>query len=197
MKGVTATMKLVLASNNKNKLREVREILEPKGFEVLSLEECNVHTDVEETGTTFEENATIKAKAIYGITKLPCIADDSGLEVAYLNREPGVYSHRYAGENANDHDRCNLILSKLENVPIDLREARFVCAMCYIDANGVAKTVQGTVEGYIGYEERGANGFGYDPIFMYGDKSFAELTADEKNAISHRSNALKKLVEIL
>lgn len=190
-------MKIVLASNNKNKLREIREILEPMSFEVLSLKDCDINIDIAETGTTFEENATIKAKAIYDMTKLPCIADDSGLEVAYLHREPGIYSSRYAGENASDHDRCNLILSKLENVPIELREARFVCAMCYINADGEIKTVRGTVEGYIGFEEKGENGFGYDPIFMYGSKSFAELSADEKNSISHRSNALKKLVEIL
>lgn len=190
-------MRIVLASNNKNKLREIKEILSPKGFEVVSLADCGIDIDIEETGTTFQENATIKAKAIYEMTKLPCIADDSGLEVAYLNREPGVYSHRYAGENATDDDRCNLILKKLENVPIELREARFVCAMCYINADGEVKNVQGTVEGYIGFEKRGSNGFGYDPIFMYGSKSFAELSADEKNEISHRSNALKKLVEIV
>ena len=190
-------MKIILASNNKNKLREIREILEPRGFEVLSLDDCNINIDIEENGSTFEENASIKAKAIFNLTKLPCIADDSGLEVAYLNREPGVYSHRYAGEDANDHDRCNLILSKLENVPIELREARFVCAMCYINAQGEAKTVRGICEGYIGFEEKGNNGFGYDPIFMYGTKSFAELSADEKNSISHRSDALKKLIEFL
>ena len=190
-------MKIILASNNKNKLREFREILQPRGFEVLSLSDCNINIDIEETGTTFVENATIKAKTIYNMTKLPCIADDSGLVVAYLNREPGIYSSRYAGENASDHDRCNLILSKLENVPIELRESRFVCAICYINANGEVKTVSGTCEGYIGFEEKGQNGFGYDPIFMYGAKSFAELSAEEKNLISHRSNALKKLVEIL
>lgn len=190
-------MKIVLASNNQNKLRETKEILEPKGFEVLSLRDCGVDVEVEETGTTFEENATLKARAVYETVKLPCIADDSGLEVSYLNREPGVYSHRYAGEGADDHDRCNLILSKLENVPIELRQARFVCAICYVDADGEAKTVRGTCEGYIGYEERGTNGFGYDPIFMYGGKSFAELSAEEKNAVSHRSNALKRLVAIL
>lgn len=190
-------MKIILASNNKNKLREVREILEPLNFEILSLSDCNIDTDIEETGKTFEENATIKAKAIHEMTKLPCIADDSGLEVAYLNREPGVYSHRYAGENATDHDRCNLILSKLENVPIELREARFVCAICYINDKGEVETVRGTCDGYIGFEEKGHNGFGYDPIFMYGSKSFAELSAEEKNSISHRSDALKKLVEIL
>jgi len=190
-------MKIVLASNNKNKLREIRDILTPRGFEVLSLKDCNIDIDIAETGTTFEENATIKAKTIYDITKLPCIADDSGLEVAYLNRAPGVYSHRYAGENATDHDRCMKILSELERVPIDEREARFVCAICYINADGLAKTVRGICEGYIGFEPRGENGFGYDPIFMYGSKSFAQLSAEEKNSISHRSNALKKLVEIL
>lgn len=190
-------MKIVLASNNKHKLREIREILTPKGYEVLSLESCGINSDIEETGTTFEENATIKAKAVHEMTSLPCIADDSGLEVAYLHREPGVYSHRYAGEDATDHDRCSLILSKLKNVPIELREARFVCAICYVNDRGEVKTVRGTCDGYIGFEEKGHNGFGYDPIFMYGSKSFAELSAEEKNSISHRSNALKKLVEIL
>lgn len=190
-------MKVVLASNNKNKLREISEMLSPLGFDVVSLKDCGIDVEVEETGSTFEENATIKAKAIYDMTKLPCIADDSGLEVDYLNRAPGVYSHRYAGENASDDDRCNKILNELHNVPIEQRTARFVCSICYIDSNGTIKVVRGTCEGYIGFEQRGSNGFGYDPIFMYGDRSFAELSAEEKNSVSHRHNALKKFLELL
>ncbi len=185
--------KIILATNNKNKLREVREMLEPIGFEVFSQMEVGADIEVDETGTTFEENAFLKAKAVFDLTGLPCIADDSGLEVDFLNGEPGVYSARYAPEE----ERCSKILSKLDGVPDEKRTARFVSSICFIDADGNSHTVRGTVEGKIGYEELGTNGFGYDPIFMYSCKSFAELSADEKNAVSHRSVALKKLTELL
>lgn len=190
-------LKVVLASNNKNKLIEIKKILLPLGFEVISQSEAGVNIEVEETGTTFEENALLKAKAIHAICKEAVIADDSGLEVDFLNKAPGVYSHRYAGENANDTDRCNKILSELQGVPLEKRTARFVCVIQFIDKYGVIKTARGECEGIIGTEISGNNGFGYDPIFMVGDKSFAEISSDEKNKISHRANALLKLTEIL
>lgn len=184
---------IILATNNVNKLREVHEILEPIGFKIISQADAGVDIEVDETGATFEENAYLKAKAVFDITGLPCIADDSGLEVDFLNGEPGVYSARYAPKG----QRCNTIISKLDGIPDEKRTARFVSCMCFIDANGKSYTVRGTVEGKIGYEKKGANGFGYDPIFMYGNKSFSELLPDEKNAVSHRSKALKKLLELL
>lgn len=181
-------MKLILASNNKNKLREFREILEPIGFEVISQSEAGADIEVEETGSTFEENAYLKCKAIYDIFKIPVISDDSGLEVDALNGAPGIYSARYAEEGK----RCARVLSEMENVPDEKRTARFKCSICYIDEKGESHIVTGSCEGKIGYEKRGTNGFGYDPIFMYGDRSFAELSADEKNKVSHRSDALEK-----
>lgn len=118
------------------------------------------------------------------------------MEVDYLNKAPGVYSHRYAGENASDHDRCMKILDELDGVEAEKRTARFVCSIAYIDENGIPFTVRGTCEGHIGFEERGSNGFGYDPIFMVGDKSFAEIPPEEKNAVSHRANAFRALIEM-
>lgn len=190
-------MKIILASNNKNKLREMREILSPLGCEVLSQSEAGVNLDVEENGATFEENALLKAKAVHELCREAVFADDSGLEVDALGGKPGVYSHRYAGENATDADRCNKLLHELKDVPDEKRTARFVCAIQFINADGEAMTVRGECEGKIGYEARGENGFGYDPVFMTGKKSFAELSAEEKNQISHRAVALKKLKELL
>ena len=190
-------MKIILASNNKNKILEFKQILSPLGYDVISQSEAGVNIEVEENGTTFEENSMIKAKAVYDIAKMAVTADDSGLEVDYLDKAPGVYSHRYAGENATDKDRCRKILSELEGVSDDNRTARFVCVISYIDNNGNASVLKGECEGIIGREMKGDNGFGYDPIFMIGDRSFAEISADEKNSISHRANALKKLTEKL
>lgn len=192
-------MKLILASNNKNKLREIKQIIEPFGFEVLSLKDVNVTADPEETGTTFEENAHIKAEYLYNTFngKYAVIADDSGLEVDYLNKAPGIYSARYGGENATDEEKCSKIISELKGVPKEKRTARFVCVICFIDCDGNSYTVRGECEGYIGFEPKGENGFGYDPIFMYGENSFAEISADMKNKISHRSDALRKFTEII
>ncbi|MBR3024149.1 MAG: XTP/dITP diphosphatase [Oscillospiraceae bacterium] len=185
-------MKVILASNNKHKLEEIKKILTPLGYEVVSQAEAGVDIDVEETGTTFEENAALKAQAVYDLTKTAVISDDSGLEVDYLNGAPGVYSHRYAGENATDADRCAKLLSELNGVETEKRTARFVCVLCFIDDKGEKLVIRGTVEGIIGTEPKGENGFGYDPVFMYGDRSFAELSAEEKNSVSHRADALKK-----
>lgn len=190
-------MKIILASNNKNKIFELKQILSPLGYEIISQSEAGVNIEVEENGTTFEENSMIKAKAVYEISKMSVIADDSGLEVDYLGKAPGVYSHRYAGENATDKDRCEKILNELNGIPDEKRTARFVCVISYIDSNGNASVLRGECEGVIGREMKGDNGFGYDPIFMIGDKSFAEISSEEKNKISHRANALKKLTEKL
>ena len=189
--------KIVLASNNNHKLLEISEMLKPLGYTVISQSQAGISLDVEETGTTFEENSLLKARAIYGVCKTAVIADDSGLEVDYLNKAPGVYSSRYAGENATDKEKCAKLLRELEGVPKKNRTARFVSVICYIDENGKENIVRGECEGYIGIEPQGKNGFGYDPIFMYGDKTFAEISAEEKNSISHRANALKKFVELL
>ncbi len=190
-------MKLVLASNNKNKLREFKEILEPLGFNVTSQGEEGISLDPDETGTTFEENSFIKAKALYDVVNCPVVADDSGLEVDALGGEPGVYSARYGGPKADDIDRCYIVIDKLKGVPDEKRTARFVAVITYIDENGEAHQFRGTMEGRIGYERLGEHGFGYDPIFMVGDKSTAEIEPDEKNAISHRGNALRMLKEYL
>jgi len=190
-------MKLVLASNNKNKLDEIIKIMKPLGYEVISQSDAGIDINVEETGVTFEENALLKAREIYKILKLPVIADDSGLEVDYLNGKPGVYSHRYAGKNANDRDRCEKILSELAGVKEEKRSARFVAVIVFIDSNGSEYVAKGTCEGKISYEMIGENGFGYDPIFIYKEKSFAEIPQVEKNKVSHRSNALKNLINIL
>ena len=186
--------KMILASGNPHKLREFREILEPLGCEVISQHDAGIDIDPEENGTTFLENSAIKARAIYEIAKTAVIADDSGIEVDYLGGEPGVYSARYGGTR-DDKAHNDLVLKKLDGVPDEKRTARFVCAITYIDENGAESQFLGKFEGRIGYEERGKNGFGYDPIFMVGDISSAEMTPDEKNAVSHRGKALRLLAE--
>lgn len=190
-------MKLILASNNKDKLREFKEILEPLGFEIKSQREEGIDIEAEETGETFFENSAIKAQAVYDIAHCPVIADDSGLEVDYLGGEPGVYSARYGGEEVDDIGRCYLVLDKLTGVPDEKRTARFVAVISYIDENGKLSQFRGTIEGRIGYDRRGEHGFGYDPIFMVGDKSTAEISPEEKNKISHRGKALMMLKEFL
>lgn len=184
--------KLVMATNNANKLREAREILAPLGIEVISQREAGADCEPEENGTTFAENALIKAKAVYDAVKLPTIADDSGLCVNALDGRPGVYSARYASKG----QECQKLLDEMKDVPDDKRTASFQCTIAYIDENGET-TMSGECRGAIGYEMRGTNGFGYDPVFMVGERTMAELTADEKNAISHRGAALKALYDYL
>ena len=186
-------MKICAATGNAGKLRELRRILEAQGHEVVSQKELGITIEPEETGTTFAENAELKARAFYEKTGKPVLADDSGLAVDALNGAPGVYSHRYAGENATDADRCAKLLQELSGVPEQQRTARFLCAMCYIDATGDAHSFLGKVEGIIGMVPEGENGFGYDPVFRYQGKSFAVLTAEEKNAVSHRADALRQV----
>ncbi|MBQ9375755.1 MAG: RdgB/HAM1 family non-canonical purine NTP pyrophosphatase [Ruminococcus sp.] len=190
-------MRIILATNNKNKLREISQILSPLGYEVVTQSDAGINIEVDETGVTFAENAYLKAKAIFDLTDNCCVlADDSGLMIDYLNGEPGVYSARYGGTK-NDKDHNDLVLKKLSGVPDEKRTARFVCAMCFIKADGEVIAVEGKCEGKIAAEPSGENGFGYDPIFMFGDKSFAEIPADEKNRVSHRANAIKMLLQSL
>lgn len=186
---------LVIASNNAGKLREIREILAPFGIEAISQRAAGFDAEVEETGTTFAENAKLKAQAVYAVLHHPVIADDSGLEIDALDGAPGVYSHRFAGENATDAQRMEKVLELLGDLPPEKRTARFVCVLCYLDENGKEQLFSGTCEGRIGTQPLGENGFGYDPVFCVGEKTMAQMTEDEKNRISHRGNALSKLQE--
>lgn len=191
-------MKILIATHNKHKLAEMSRILEPMGYEAVTDTDLGfVLTEAEENGTTFLENARIKAESGCKESGIPCIADDSGLCVDYLDGEPGVYSARYSGEHGDDKANNEKLLSKLSGVPDEKRTARFVCAICVSFPDGSEITAEGICEGRIGYEYRGNNGFGYDPLFMVGDKSFAELSAEQKDAVSHRGNALKKLEKLL
>ena len=191
-------MKFIIATHNMKKQAEMQRILSPLGVEVLTAEMAGVTlTDVEETGATFEENAVLKAENGCSESGLPCIADDSGLSVDFLGGEPGVYSARYCGKHGDDEANIQKLLKKLEGVPEEKRAARFVSVVCVCFPDGRKLTVDGKCEGKIGFEKHGDNGFGYDPVFMVGKKSFAELSADEKDKISHRGNALRKLAQVL
>lgn len=185
--------KLVMATNNANKLREVREILSPLGIEVISQRDAGADTEPEENGLTFAENALIKAKAVYDAVKLPVIADDSGLCVDALGGRPGIYSARYAPKG----EECEKLLSELDGLEREKRTARFMCCIAFIDENGEASVMDGSCEGFIGYEQKGTNGFGYDPVFVYGERTLAEISSEEKNKISHRAAALEKLYDFL
>ena len=191
-------MKVIIATKNEGKVREFQELLKPYGFEPVSMTQAGVDIEIIEDGETFEENAHIKAKAVRAATGLPVIADDSGLEVEFLGGAPGIYSARYAGENATDKERNEKLLDEMYGVDRPLRNARFVCAIYFILDDKREYCVTGTLEGYIGDEPVGSGGFGYDPIFMLEDeRSLAELDESEKNEISHRANAMRKLAEEL
>lgn len=191
-------MKILIATHNKHKLTEMARILEPMGYEVVTDTDIGISlTEVEENGKTFLENARIKSESGCKESGLPCIADDSGLCVDALNGEPGVYSARYSGEHGDDAANNEKLLFNLKDVADENRTARFVCAICVSFPDGSEIIAEGACEGKIGYEYRGNNGFGYDPLFMVGDKSFAEFSAEQKDAVSHRGNALKKLKELL
>ena len=191
--------KIVFATGNAGKLREIREIMEGTEVEVLSMKEAGIPVDVVEDGTTFEENALIKAKAIAAYTDAIVLADDSGLEVDYLDKAPGVYSARFMGEDTSYDIKNQAIIDKLEGVPKAQRTARFVCVIAAVLPDGRSMTTRQTMEGYIGYHAEGENGFGYDPIFMldeYGCSS-AAISREEKNAISHRGKALRAMKKLL
>ena len=185
-------MKILIATHNKHKLQEMARILEPMGYEVITDTDLGIElTEAEENGTTFIENARIKSRSGCLESGVACIADDSGLCVDALDGAPGVYSARYSGEHGNDEENNKKLLSELKDVSKENRTAHFACAICVTFPDGNEITAMGKCEGYIGYEKRGSNGFGYDPLFMVGDKSFAELSAHEKDAISHRGKALR------
>lgn len=190
-------MKIIAATNNKGKLREFGEILSPLGFEVVSLHEAGIYAEVEETGSTFEENALIKARAVLLLSNLPVIADDSGLCVDALKGKPGVMSARWAGEGATDAQRIDKLLRELEGT--EDRSARFVSVVAFVDTDGTAITAEGSVEGSILYKPVGNNGFGYDPVFLCTElqKTFAELSDEQKNSVSHRGRALRALSGML
>lgn len=185
--------KIIFATGNQDKMREIREILKDLDANIVSLKEAGIKLDVEENGTTFEENAVIKAKAAAKMTDAIVLADDSGLEIDYLNKEPGVYSARYLGEDTSYDVKNQALLDRLSGVPKESRTARFVCAVAAVFPDGEVIVKRGTIEGYIGEKPEGENGFGYDPIF-YVEKyncSTAALSREQKNAISHRGNALR------
>lgn len=187
--------RLIIASNNAHKIGEIKNILKDLEYCILSLNEAGIDIDVEESGSTFEENSYIKAKAIFDLSGEAVLADDSGLEVYALNGAPGVYSARFAGEHGNDRKNNGRLLELLEDIPDEKRGARFASAIVMLTPDGDKFIGKGYVEGKIGYKEKGSNGFGYDPLFIVPElgKTFAELTPDEKNSISHRKRALEDL----
>lgn len=191
--------KIIFATGNAGKMKEIRMILaglriNGEAAEILSMKEAGIDTEIIEDGRTFAENAIIKAKAVAACAEGAIVlADDSGLEIDYLNKEPGIYSARYLGEDTSYHEKNANLLSRLTGVPEEERTARFVCAIACVLPGGAVMTEEAAIEGRIGYEEKGRNGFGYDPIFIvpgYG-KSTAQLTEEEKNGISHRGKALR------
>lgn len=191
-------MRVVLASKNKHKLVEISKITEKFGFELVLQSELGVDIDVEETGSTFEENSLLKAEAVMKATGLPALADDSGIAVDALNGEPGIYSARYGfDESLDDWGRLLLLLKNTEHIPDGQRQAQFVCVISFITPDGKVIQARGEIHGELTREPAGENGFGYDPIFYYPPlgKTTAELTPEEKNEVSHRANALKLFYE--
>ena len=191
--------RIVFATGNAGKIKEIRMIMEDTGMEVVSMKDAGIMADIDENGKTYEENALIKARAVAAFTNDIVMADDSGLEIDYLNKEPGVYSARYMGEDTSYDIKNNNLIERLDGVPKEKRTARFVCAIAAVLPDGKELVTRQTMEGYIGWEIAGTNGFGYDPIFYldeYGCSS-AELTPQQKNAISHRGKALRAMKEML
>ena len=191
-------MKVILASKNPHKLVEISQITEKFGIELVLQSQLGIDIDVEETGTTFEENSLLKAEAVMKATGLPALADDSGIAVEALNGEPGVYSARYGfDESLNDWGRLCLLLKNMEQVPDGQRQAKFVCVITFVHPDGQVIQARGEIHGELLREARGENGFGYDPIFFYPPlgKTTAELSAQEKNEVSHRAVALKVFYE--
>ncbi len=191
--------RIIFATGNAGKMREIREIMADTGAEILSMKEAGLSADIEENGSTFEENAIIKAKAIAALTDDIVLADDSGLEVDHLNKEPGVYSARYLGEDTSYEIKNQAILDRLAGVPKEKRTARFVCAIAAAMPDGEVLVTRETIEGYIGDKPAGNGGFGYDPIFYVDEYgcSTAELTEEQKNEVSHRGKALRAMKEKL
>ena len=202
---MTAMYKIIFATGNEGKMKEIREILDGPTFlgekvQILSMKEAGIDIDIIEDGTTFEENAMIKARAVAGAAKEAIVlADDSGLVIDYLNGEPGIYSARYLGKDTSYRVKNANLVQRLEGVPDEKRSARFVCAIAAVLPDGRELSTRGTIEGRIGYEEKGLNGFGFDPIFYVPEigKYTAELSDEDKNRISHRGKALRAMREEL
>ncbi len=190
-------MRIVFATSNEGKMREIRMIMADLGIEILSMKEAGITADIVEDGTTFEENAIIKAKAISAICDDIVLADDSGLEIDYLNKEPGIYSARYMGEDTPYSVKNQNLIERLNGVEDSKRTARFVCVIAAAFPDGAVKTTKATIEGIIGHEPAGENGFGYDPIVYVPEfgKTTAQLTPEEKNKVSHRGKALELMKE--
>lgn len=191
--------RIVFATGNAGKVKEIQMILADMGMEVVSMKEAGITIDIEEDGKTYEENAMIKARAVAAFTDDIVMADDSGLEIDYLNGEPGIYSARYLGEDTSYRVKNANLIERLAGVPDEQRTARFVCAIAAVLPGGRELTTRATIEGRIDYEEKGSNGFGYDPIFYVPqfDKTTAELTEEQKNQVSHRGKALELMKEEL
>lgn len=195
---------IIFATGNAGKMKEIREILGGMGYQIFSMREAGINMDIEETGSTFEENALMKARVVARAlsdreSETIVLADDSGLEVDALNKEPGIYSARYMGEDTSYDIKNQAILDRLRGVEKERRTARFVCAAAAVFPNGRDAVCREAVEGYIGEKPSGSNGFGYDPIFYVDDYgcSTAELTMEQKNEISHRGKALRKIKEVI
>ena len=188
-------MVFAVATNNQKKLKEIQRILDSFGITAKTLKELDINIEIEENGSTFEENAVIKAKAIAEICALPTISDDSGLEVDALNGAPGVYTARFAGEHATDDENIDKLLAEMEGVEKEKRTARFVSAVCLYMPDGRNTVCRGTCEGWIGWERIGDGGFGYDPVFMVDETSYSQMSPEAKDAISHRGSALRQLKE--
>ena len=191
--------KFIVATKNKGKLKEIGEILKSLPFEVVSMEDVGISKDIEEYGSTFEENALIKAREVHRLTGETVMADDSGLEVDYLNGAPGIYSARFAGEEATDEDKNKKLLLLLKDVPFEKRTARFICAIAVVFSDSKEFTVKGICEGFMAGEPKGTHGFGYDPLFFLPEYNMttAEMSPTEKHKISHRGKALGLMVEQL
>lgn len=197
-------MRFIIATHNRKKLAELSRILLPLGIEAVTAEEAGFSlTEAEETGETFEENAYLKAALACRETGLPAVADDSGLMVDALNGAPGVYSARYAGEGATDDDRNHKLLQVMQDIPKEQRGAQFVSAICCVFPDGKTVTARGECPGWVGFDPAGEDGFGYDPLFVVADglpgagKTYAQLSPEEKDAVSHRGNALRMFGEKL
>ena len=190
---------IIFATGNKDKMREIREIMADCDVHIVSMKEAGIRVDIVEDGTTFEENAKIKARAVAAHTDAIVLADDSGLEIDALNKEPGVYSARYMGEDTSYDIKNRILLDRLEGVPDDERTARFVCAVAAVFPDGTTSIVRETIEGQIGHEIVGVNGFGYDPIFYVPEFgcTTAEMTPEQKNKLSHRGKALRAIKILL
>lgn len=192
---------VIIATNNAHKVEEIETALSFKGWEIKTLKEAGLVSDPEENGTTFVENARIKARAAHELSGCATLADDSGLVVDALDGAPGVYSSRYSGVDGDDAANNAKLLRELKEVPENERSARFVCSLVFIDEDGSETVAEGFVEGHIGFEEKGDQGFGYDPLFypevFEGKKTLAEVSQSEKNKVSHRGNALRELKNLL